>query len=198
MDQIGSADSLKQIETIIGDVKTYLMDGIDVYEKTPKPIFDWCDTVTPILTTYMNQKIIEASKQRDTLIKEVDDGGTIMYDAQCNLHKSSVAFNKASGRLTTLENRLANDLDEHNYESHIKLIADLKEKVASIRKFFENIICTKDHLTKEIRDIGDFKVQTEETKSYIKIDDIPEFKNDVVQSAQKIIAKCNEYRKKFD
>lgn len=198
MNQIGSIDSLKQIATIIGDIKTHLMDGIDVYERTPKPIFEWCDTVTSLLTTYKDQIATGASTKRDTLIHTLDGGDKIMNGAQNDLHKSSVAFNQAAGKLTTLENRLANDLDENDNQSFVKLIAALKEKVASIREFFEGFICTKDHITKEIRDIGDFKVQTEETKSYILLDDIPGFEDVVEQSAQKVITKCNEYRKKYE
>lgn len=197
VDQVESTDSLKQIATIIGDIKTFLMDGIGVYKTTPKSIFEWCDTVTSLLTAYNDQKVSRASEQREILIKTLDDGETVMNDAQNGLHKSSVTFNKAAGKLNALENRLANDLDENIHESLKKLISDLNGKVATIREFFEQFICTKDHITKQIREIGDFKVQTEETKSYVSLDDIPELKDSVLQSTQKVITKCDEFHKKY-
>lgn len=197
MDQLGSTDSLKQIATIIGDMKTFLMKGIGLYKIAPNSIFGWCDTVKSLLTAYNDQKLTSSSKQRE-IIKVLDYGETVMNDAQNWLQKCGWHFNKAAGKLNTLENRLANDLDENSNKSLKKLIAELNGKVATIREFFEKFICTKDHLTKEIRDIGDFKVQTEETKSYVSLDDIPDLKDTVKESTQKVIAKCEEYHKKYE
>lgn len=198
MDQLESTDNLKQIATIIGDIKTFIIDGIDVYRTTPKPIIEWCDRVTPLLTAYNNQKITRASEQRGILIKTLDNGELIMHDAQIGLQKGAMTFNKAAGELNILENQLANNLDENKNQSLKQLIADLNGKVATIREFFEQFICTKNHIAKIVQDIGDFKIQTEETKTYIALDDIPELKDSVIQTTQKVIAKCGEFHRKYD
>lgn len=198
MDQIGSTDSLKKIATMIGDIKTLLIDGIGVYKTAPKSISEWCDVVTSLLAAYNDHKVVRDSEQRVILIKLLGDGDTIMNNAQNRLQNGSVTFNKSNGQLSMLENRLANDLDANNNESLKKLIADLNGKIASIREFFDQFICTKDHIAKEIREIGDLKVHTEGSKSYILLDDIPDLQHIVAQTTQNVITKCGEYRKKID
>lgn len=86
-----------------------------------------------------------------------------------------------------------------------KLIPELKAKMASIEKWykdvtaeveksFKNIDDTKAKLKEEIRHIGDLKVQTETTKTYIELDDTPEMKEEVLTSVADLIKKCKEYQ----
>ena len=206
VDQIGSTGYTKQTVTIIGDLKTSLMDGIDMYEKTPISIFDWCDTAIPLLTTYKDKKDAGDATQNEILIKALDNGEDIMTNAQNDLGKSSVRFNAAAGKLTAFENRMTNDFDEISMNTTVllqseaskKLVADLKANVALVREFFENFICTKDKISKEIREIGEFKVETEEAKTYVSIDEVPELEDTVIESVDNVISQCNLYHKKYE
>lgn len=89
-----------------------------------------------------------------------------------------------------------------------KLIPELKARLGNIEDFykklnvlvdqsFTNIGESKDKIKDEIRVIGELKVQTEETKTYAEIDITPELKDIVIEAAQSLISKCNEYKKRI-
>lgn len=202
VDQIGQTEEFKQTASYIGELKTSIINGIDVYSKTPKTVFEWCDTATSLLTTYLDQKATAASTQKQILIKSLDDGETIMRSAQHGFHASSSSFNDAVGKLLTVENQLANHYHENHtlFESETmkKLVADMKEKIASIGEFFDGFFCIKDQIKNALNRISDFKVQTEETRAYLMLSDIPEIEDIVKQSAANFITKCHEYRKKYE
>lgn len=72
-----------------------------------------------------------------------------------------------------------------------KFYTNLKEKVDISSK---NIDKTKATLKTEIQHIGDLKVQTEGTKTYINLDNIPQMRDDIIESVQKLIKNCADYR----
>lgn len=85
-----------------------------------------------------------------------------------------------------------------------KLIPELNAKMKSIEVFygnvqglvqqsFKDIDSTKAKLKEEIRVIGDLKVQTDETKTFIELDNEPALKQTVVDSVKALIAKCKAY-----
>lgn len=199
IDQNGWTDDTRETATIIGEIKAHMLSGIDLYEKKQKPVFKWCDTVIPLLTIYKNQN---SPTPKDVLVKALDDGRSIMNAAQNQLFDSTISFNSGGGELTVLENRLANYFIENSVhmqsERSKKLVADLNEKIASIREFFDEFLCAKDRIATAHFDIGDVKVQIESTKIYVDINDAPELQSSAVQSADELIAKCNEYRKKYE
>lgn len=57
---------------------------------------------------------------------------------------------------------------------------------------------TKDRLKQEIRIIGDVKVATEETNTFISVDYVSELRETIVQSARNLIDKCNEYARRHN
>lgn len=83
------------------------------------------------------------------------------------------------------------------FSSHDKKAAALKETmlkqldegIAKMRAAEEELV---DKI--EIWRIREFKIKTEETRVYLGIDDIPELHDTVIESAQHLIVKCNEYR----
>lgn len=89
-----------------------------------------------------------------------------------------------------------------------KLIPELMARLRKIEDFYQklndlvdrsftNIRESKDKIKDEIRVIGDLKVQTEETKTYGEIDYTPELKEIVIEAAQNLIKKCNEYKRRI-
>lgn len=86
-----------------------------------------------------------------------------------------------------------------------KLVPELKEKMESIKQFYDGlktkigtastqIDIIKTTLKTEIMKIGDIKIQTENTKAYVNVDDIPKMKDDVIKAVQKLMESCTEYR----
>lgn len=68
----------------------------------------------------------------------------------------------------------------------------LKEKVA---KASSDAHDTKNKLKEEIREIGELKVQTKETKLFITLD--RSLQDIIIESVNKLINKCNEYRLRY-
>lgn len=181
----------------------------------------------------MDQEKFDAA--RSLLLLVLEDGIEKMRIGQSELGDSSASFNAAAGQLTQLNNRLAIDFNESGefYLSKIaqirrvaygaaapfrlfgvviaatvaeaKLIPDVKDKMAEIAEWFndvsaevqnsfKNIDDTKAELKEEIRRIGEIKIQAKETKSYVEIDYVAQMKETIMESVADLIAKCKDYR----
>ena len=229
--------------TLIGGIKTTMMNGMDAYFSASQNVYEWAGVATPLLNIYIklfNQHTEEkAQTQRTLLLKVLDDSIAKMTEARKELERSSACFNEAGGQLESLNIRFDAEFDEKSefvktkifqvkmsaYTSGAlfgtpgvllvkfyvlkKLIPPLMKKLKSIEKFYkdtktkvdnaaENIEKIKATLKTEIKHIGDLKVQTENTKSYINVDEIPEMRDDVIKSVQSLITHCDAYRKRHN
>lgn len=83
----------------------------------------------------------------------------------------------------------------------------LLEKMESIKKFydklqekvqqaFDNIRKTKSILSTEIDQIGELKVKTQQTETFVSMDNAPEIRDIVIEYATALIDKCEEYRQR--
>lgn len=88
-----------------------------------------------------------------------------------------------------------------------KYIPELKRQMGETQKFYDNLSekveqafhdvdVTRGMLQKESQQIGDLKVKTEKTKTFIDLEYIPELRDTIIRSAQSLIRHCNEYRRK--
>lgn len=68
-----------------------------------------------------------------------------------------------------------------------------KDVSADVQNSFKNIDDTKAKLQQEIRNIGELKVQTKETETYVEVDNTPELKEIILQSVVDLIGKCEAY-----
>lgn len=86
-----------------------------------------------------------------------------------------------------------------------KLIPELKAKLNTVKKFFEDLTATvkstnvnidnaKTKLKEEIATIGDLKTDTETTRFFVDYDDL--MLKQLQDSATKLISSCNEYQKR--
>lgn len=201
VDAIGATGHTEATASIITNLKNYLTEGIGFYEKSPKSVSEWCATATPLLAAYKDKK----SAGKDGLVKSLGNGKNVMENAQEGLHKSSLAMNTAGGELMTLEYFLANDFNENakwiiswQNETIHTVVPELNKKVATIREFFEDFVCTENKITKAYRDITDLQVQAEVTITFILVDEVPELHENAIQSAGKVIEKCNTYQQKYE
>lgn len=232
--------------TLVGEIKTLLMNSQDKYFEATQVVYEWCGVTTPLLTAYLSlfnqydEK--KALAQKATLIKVLDDGICKLEKAQQSLHASSQSFNSASGKLLALDSQLANDFNEKSdyFQGQVdkirkeayagaaagvvggpfgliiaysiaagvlegKLIPALKDKLKSVKSFFESLTVTvksanadiekvKSKLKDEISVIGDLKTETETTRFFVDYDDL--MLKQLQDSATKLISSCNEYQKR--
>lgn len=104
--------------TLIGEIKTLMMDGIDAYVAASQSVYEWAGLVIPLLKAYLklfdchNPK--NAEGQKTILLKVLDQGLIKMLAAQEHLGRSSGSFNQATGRLTTLHSRFEYEFQENS------------------------------------------------------------------------------------
>lgn len=212
---------------------------MNAYFRSTKRVYEWSVLAENLLTLYINlfdkPDEMKSKEQKSLLLEVLDEGVKKMIAAQRQLDKSSRSFNRAAGKLTSLNQRLAAEFDsKSNYyaekaaDLRLKgyggaavfgiiglgiayfvleknVIRELNEKLEMIKKFYDemhekvskafiDIEKTKDELKYEIREIGDIKIQTEETRTYVIIDkDLQSF---AINSAKNLIDKCHEFRKR--
>lgn len=88
-----------------------------------------------------------------------------------------------------------------------KLIPEIKAKMEKIEAFydtlsgkmqqaFQDIERTKMTLQIEIQHIGNLKVRTKNTNTYVGMDKVPDLREMVIKSALDLVAQCDEYRKR--
>lgn len=84
-----------------------------------------------------------------------------------------------------------------------KMVPELRARLRKVEEFYDNLDKTvntafsnideaKGELKNEIQTIGELKVRTEETNTYVSIDETPELRDIAIQSAKDLIATCNE------
>lgn len=89
----------------------------------------------------------------------------------------------------------------------LKYVPELREKLAEIQSFYDNLKSkvdeasrnvdeTKKKLHKEIIEVGNLKVKTEETRTFADLDNIPELRDTLAQSGLSLINKCKIYHKR--
>lgn len=199
IDHFGTSDVTRKTVQIIGDLKTRLTTGIDLYEKSPKPIADWCVQTTSLLTTYKN------GGTKDNVITALNEAVTVANNAYDGLAESKRDINVAGGNLFTLERYLAQQFDENAkyimdaQSNAIKTqLPELKKKVESIREFLEDFACTQDKVQLAFMDIGKIKVVAETARVMVSMDDVEDIHSAVIESADRVVEQCNKYREKYE
>lgn len=161
-----------------------------------------------------------------------------MNAAQDAISRSSINFNGATGKLTTLQSQYEVEFNENSgdIQSSIKnariaayastsifgplvvgiaaaivegkVVRDLNRKLTEIKNFhseskliiekaFRKIKNSRRLLNDDILHIGDLKVRTEETNTFVYLDSNPYLRNIVIRSAQSLIGSCNNYPRKY-
>lgn len=89
-----------------------------------------------------------------------------------------------------------------------KFINKLMDKLNELKKFYDNlndkvqdamrnIVTAKVILKKEVNYISDLKVQTQQTITFVQLDDVPDLRDTVIESIRNLTTKCEEYRNKL-
>ncbi|KAJ6649186.1 Hemolysin E, chromosomal, partial [Pseudolycoriella hygida] len=161
------SDLSNESAQLVGEVKTLIKNAKDNYSSATRCVYEWCELTTQLLQIYIDlfderiSKTYEA--QRELLVKVLDDGYTKMSAGQSELEQCASNFNKAAGRLATLNTTLAKDFDTNSsyfqgqvdktrknigaiipYSIYarifgVKLIPELQAKMKEVKGFFEKL-----------------------------------------------------------
>lgn len=124
----------KNSAALIGEIKALMKDGIDAYYRASEFIFSWSNAAIPLLITYVklfdDHTAEKADIQNKLLIEMLGKGVTELQAAQAAISESSMRFNIATGKLTTLNSRFQVDSDEQSefFRSKVDEIRSLHGK----------------------------------------------------------------------
>lgn len=173
-----------------------------MYEKSPKPVIEWCAQTTPQLTAYKDG----GYSQPDNLLAALKSGKAIMNDAQRTAWASKSVSNTAFGNLITLKTYLANQfqgnvtylMDWQNDAIKIQ-VSELNMKTESILEFFEDFACSLDKVLITYKDIGNIKEAADIVETFVTVyHNFDHLRDEVVQSVGNLIETCNDYRQKHE
>lgn len=153
---------------MIADAKTKMLNAMDEYISATQSVYEWAGTAIPLLTKYIEQ--FGKGAEKNLLAKMLDDGVQQMRNAQNQIGGASVSLNEVAG----------SSIDHGTAGSEI----------------FQKIDNMKGTFHTGIQHIADLVVRNENTIAYIGLEDIPELRDTIIESAKNLIAKCEEYRKR--
>lgn len=187
-------DYSKQSAALVSEAKELMKDGIDAYHRASESIFGWCDEAISLLSAYVelfNDPTAEKSSTRkDLLIQVLETGATEMKAAQDTIFQSVHTFNRASGKLSTLDSKLAFQFEQNGETG--AFFVDLKSIVDhSIRDMDE----TKKTLIAEIKETKELDQKTQEFRSFVDVDELPELQEHFVRAALNLIDYFKDYRR---
>lgn len=106
----------EQSAELVAEIRALLMEGISAYHRATQFIFEWANETIPLLTAYIelfdDYTANKAEKQKNILIEMLAKGAVEMKQAQAAITESSMSFNRATGKLTTLNTQFQIDSDE--------------------------------------------------------------------------------------
>lgn len=125
-----SSDYTAESARLVHEIKILMNDAHDSYNGATQCIYEWCTLAKQFLGNYrqlFEKRPSNAYDQMKALLIQVLDNGTVKMSAgQTKLQQSSMNFNNASGKLTTLHSRFTNEFDSKS--------SYYAGKVAQIRK----------------------------------------------------------------
>lgn len=221
LNKFGTDFSAETVSSIV-EVKTLMTNGIDEYHKASENVHEWAGLVTPLLNAYIGLFHINTDENTEAqnyiLLQIIDDCISRFTVSQEHLHKGSHSFNEASSKLTTLRVRIANELKDKStfIQAKIKKIkeifgmsatAEKAELRAKLESFYNDLKQKLDQASKEIDKTGkmlddkihhfeDVKVETQRKNEFTYRIDEEIIQDAVIQAAQELISKCDQYRRK--
>lgn len=175
-------------------MKTQVIVSVQTMIDGSQPVRDWCVAVNAFTAAD------EMHSQKSDLMGLIDGGIETMNSARLKLEDSSSMLNLATGKLAGLEFQFdvvfqSNGILLKNEQSR-KMIAKLKETLSSTGEFYDH---TRARIHESYRRIGELKLQADKIKFSVPIvtentaSGQLESRNSAIESAQLLVAKCNEF-----
>lgn len=171
----------KEDSSHFGNIKTHLMDVKDSHFSAVQTVHEWCGLAIQLLTTYKKLNNLEnESRRRTVLVRALDDDK--LSQAQNNVNKISSDLKEASEEMKILQ-------DHHQNEPNSSVLSFAQTTGSKLNKAHTGSAEINEKLKTQIETIKSLKVQIQESESH------SELSNVAIESAEKLIADCVEYRK---
>lgn len=175
-------DSL-DFEKRVDEIKTRIKNVFDSYSQVPKRIFEWCDSAIPALSTYI--QLVNGTGNGDLpahksiLNALLSNGTTEIAEAQKEADKRQSEIFAIGSDVISLQSSIG-----YNSES-------LSNKIS---KLYEHTFEVGTHLN-DAQAIREFEFSIAFVESMGYHDNNEALREQIIQSADELIDKCNGYRK---
>lgn len=123
-------DYSKETAKLIGEIKQLLLNAQNYYHESTQVVYEWCGLTVNLLPAYISflkksgKDNEEVKAQKQLILKILDDGIEKMTISQKKLADSSMTFNKASGQLVELNERLKSEFNSNSsyYKTQVEKI----------------------------------------------------------------------------
>lgn len=110
---------------LIGEIKTFMMNGMDAYFAASQDVYEFAGTLTTHLKLYIKlfdgHNARKADAQKNLMLELFDSGLKKLKSAQEQLGDSSQSFNTVFGQLSTLRKRFEDEFDMKSEFFKIKM-----------------------------------------------------------------------------
>lgn len=215
-----------EIASLIADTRVHATNGIDSFLYASQKINELVSLIESHLKLYVKLfdggDGRKAATQKQLLIEILDNGVEQLTAAQVNLGDSSLSFDFAVVSLRELRKyRFGSEYDDmvENFESRMaefptKLRSTDKQTIRSlldrmsaimdictnlwnkVAQSSQNIAYAKGVFRKEIQSFTDMKIEMHRMMTFDNLEPMSDFRAVTIQSAQNVIAKCEDYRNK--
>lgn len=181
--QIASQDA-QDVKRLDNNSRTTIKNSFDTYVSATTSISKYCVSATSLFNELIRDRDDGPTQnQKKLLIKTLNDGIKITWDSREAIRNTFPAFNDVIGFINLPLSRIAGN--EH-----------LKNKV---RNLFADIVNLKSQYEFEVRLGGSLEVQLQETSVFVTIiNTYPEIYDKVLQSVERLLARCDDYRQRHE
>lgn len=189
--------AIKHFANSIDDGKLLVENAFDIYTSAVKGILEWCSSTAPLLDQRINGNDDSKSQvQKHLLTTTLNDGMQKMRASQPEISNSVSNFNPVIASTGTLLFQITADFNNKTEEfkkENRKFYENLKNKVKNLNNDVSNF---KNRFQSEIQIIADLRMQIEKAETFLSLDEHPDFRDEAHESVEKLITKCNRYRKR--
>lgn len=202
-----------------GQLKTDMLDGLDGYFHASIKIYEWSSLIESYMKLYIklfdDHDAQRAKAQNMLSIKMLEKGVTQMIAAIAELGESYANFKSVRNKLLARRSKFgpqsavefaeslisekyltANEDDRQMIRNGILTFYTSVWKKANQTK--QNIIDAKKILRTGIHLISVSKAQVQQTVPFVVRDETSDLRDMIINAAQRLIAKCEEYRKRHN
>lgn len=164
----------KESDDLLVEAKTSMLDGETAYLKSIKSVYEWSSLAESAVKTYETSK---TEIQKKGLVELLKKGLGILKEAIDDLESSSLEFNIAHGKLTSLFIRFG---QEFNVNKDF-----YQQKVKDATKLNIN-----DEIKEELDIVSALNIQAQIVHTFVNSDDVGDL------NADEFLKRCREFRKR--
>lgn len=192
--QIALQNSIEHFANSFDDGKVQLKRAFDLYIPAVTNVLEWCYEMTPLL----NQLINANDDNKPQVAARLDDGMQKLQASQQALSSSISKFNPAIGSTGTLLYQIVAQLKNKTSE----ITRETRQIYRSLESKVKSLNADVTHFKSRFRDdgqsIADMRMQTENTQTFLSLNEHADFLDDIRKNVKKLITQCKRFCKKHE